>query len=97
MPDPTLSSDKGPTISTSTSTSSSSAASYLQQQEQQAAGEVLRMVVQEMCNIVQHVGPALDATGLANLTAAMARLGHYDWQMMRHVGALVLRHTYVSV
>jgi hypothetical protein len=69
----------------------------MQQQEVQAASEVLRMLVQEICNTVQLQGPAMNTAELANLVAAMARLGHYDWQMMRQVGTLVLRHTLVSV
>lgn len=88
--------DGSPLSAGPSTSSSSSAASHLQQQEQQAASEVLRMLVQEICNAVQLSGPAIDTPGLANLVAAMARLGHYDWQMMRHVGTLVLRHTHVS-
>lgn len=98
LPDatPSTDADSAP-LSTAPSTSSSSAASHMQQQEVQAASEVLRMLVQEICNTVQLQGPAMNTTELANLVAAMARLGHYDWQMMRQVGTLVLRHTLVSV
>jgi hypothetical protein len=98
LPDatPSTDTDSAP-LSTAPSTSSSNAASHIQQQEVQAASEVLRMLVQEICNTVQLQGPAMNTAELANLVAAMARLGHYDWQMMRQVGTLVLRHTLVSV
>lgn len=82
-----------------TSTSSSARASHQGQQppeQQQAVAELSRVLVLELCSAVQQCGSLLDAPGVANFVAAMGRLGHYDWQTMRYMGTIALRHTQVS-
>jgi hypothetical protein len=87
--------------STPTSTpynSSGSRAQFDQQQQeqQQAVSELSRALVLELCTAVQQCGSLMDATALANFAAAMGRLGHYDWQTMRHLGTIAKRHTHVG-
>jgi hypothetical protein len=83
------------------SSSSEAAATEQQQQQQQsstAAAESARALLLELCEAVQLVSPASQSFGasqVARFVSAMARLGHYDWQAMRHVCVLAAAHAQV--
>jgi hypothetical protein len=81
--------------SSSSSSSSVRAQQGRQSEQQQAVTELSRLLVLELCNAVQQCGSLLDAPGVANFVAAMGRLNHYDWQTMRYMGAIALRHIQV--
>jgi hypothetical protein len=56
-------------------------------------------VLLELCEAVQQVKPSNTSFGapqVARFVSAMARLGHYDWQAMRHVCVLAAAHAQVG-
>jgi hypothetical protein len=85
-----------PASTPNTSSSSRVQIDQQQQEQQQAVSELSRALVLELCTAVQQCGSLMDATALANFAAAMGRLGHYDWQTMRHLSTIAKRHTPVS-
>jgi hypothetical protein len=99
-----------PPLTTTTSSSSEpsaapAAAEHQQQQQQQqsasstAAAESARALLLELCGAVQGVSPTSQHFGagqIARFVSAMARLGHYDWQAMRHVCLLAAAHAKVG-
>jgi hypothetical protein len=64
-----------------------------------AAAESARALLLELCEAVQQVSPSSRSFGapqVARFVSAMARLGHYDWQAMRHVCVLATAHAQVG-
>jgi hypothetical protein len=92
----------------SSSSSSSSATAAADQQPQPpdqpaaataAAAESARALLLELCEAVQQIRPSHTSFGapqVARFVSAMARLGHYDWQAMRHVCVLAEAHAKVG-
>lgn len=58
-------------------------------EQQQAAAEAARVLLGELCDVVQ-TQTSMDAASLAMFVGAMARLGHYSWPAMRHVCSSLL-------
>lgn len=68
-----------------------------QEQEQAATADMCRLLAQELCGAAQRVASLMDPTAAANFVGAMGRLGHYDWQTMRRVGAVAMQQSQVCV
>jgi hypothetical protein len=65
-----------------------------------AAGEAMRRLLGELCEVIKTMtnaaaGP-FDAAGVSRLISAFGRLGHYDWQAMRVLSQHAIAHAKVS-